>query len=376
MAVAGFSPGDADQLRRAMSRSRSREAMNRLRDRFVHGAMANGLSKETADDVFGQLEGFAGFGFCKSHAASFALVAYQTLFLKKYYTPEFFCALLNHQPMGFYSPEVLTGDAKHHGVTILRPDINSSNDECTLESYNGKERTLRLGLRYVHSLGESSRKRLLERRDGRPFTDLPDLCRRARLPRPVIENLIRSGTLDSLGTERRSLLWQLGSLDYREEEMDIDIPVVEAELPRLTEREGMGWDYELLGLAPGDHVMRLYRTRLAEQGVSSSVDLEQKKDGDVVRVAGMVVVRQRPPTAKGHVFITLEDEEGLVNLIVRPNVYERHRAAVRNSLMLWAEGRLQRQGAAASVLVTRATDLNETGSGRQRTHWPDPHAWR
>jgi error-prone DNA polymerase len=138
----------------------------------------------------------------------------------------------------------------------------------------------------------------------------------------------------------------------------------------------MCWDYELLGLTPGDHVMRLYRARLAEQGVSSSVDLEQKKDGDVVRVAGMVVVRQRPPTAKGHVFITLEDEEGLVNLIVRPNVYERHRAAVRNSLMLWAEGRLQRQGAAASVLVTRATDLNDTGSGRQRTHWPDPHAWR
>jgi error-prone DNA polymerase len=185
----------------------------------------------------------------------------------------------------------------------------------------------------------------------------------------------------------------LGSLDYREEEMDIDIPVIEAELPRLTEREGMGWDYELLGLAPGDHIMRLYRARLVEQGVSSSVGLEQKKDGDMVRVAGMVVVRQRPPTAKGHVFITLEDEGGLVNLIVRPNVYERHRNAVRNSLMLWAEGRLQRRGAAASVLVTRAADLKETDCGQQQHHtapvpglaagearrqgpWPDPHAWR
>lgn len=387
MAVAGFAPGDADQLRRAMSRSRSREAMNRLRDRFVRGAMANGLSQEAADEVFGQLEGFAGFGFCKSHAASFALVAYQTLFLKAYYTPEFFCALLNHQPMGFYSPEVLTGDAKHHGVTILRPDINRSNDECTLESSRGEGRAphrtaqpcLRLGLRYVHSLGEASRKRLLERRDGRPFVDLPDLCRRARLPRLVIENLIRSGTLDGLGVERRSLLWQLGGLDYREEEMDIDIPVVEAELPQLTEREGMGWDYELLGLAPGDHVMRLYRARLEEQGVLSSAGLQQKKDGDFVRVAGMVVVRQKPPTAKGHVFITLEDEEGLINLIVRPNVYERHRDAVRNSLMLWAEGRLQRQGAATSLLVTRAMDLKEasdTNAQGRQTPWPDPHAWR
>ena len=376
MAVAGFSPGDADQLRRAMSRSRSREAMNRLRDRFVRGAVANGLSEASAKDVFGQLEGFAGFGFCKSHAASFALVAYQTLFLKKYYTPEFFCALLNHQPMGFYSPEVLTGDAKHHGVAILRPDINSSNDECTLENCHEEKRVLRLGLRYVHGLGEAWRKRLLERRDGRSFADLADLCRRTCLPRSVIENLIRSGTLDSLGTERRSLLWQLGGLDYREEEMDLDIPVIEAELPRLTEREGMGWDYELLGLAPGDHVMRLFRARLAEQGVLSSADLEQKKDGDIVRVAGMVVVRQRPPTAKGHVFITLEDEDGLVNLIVRPNVYERHRAAVRNSLMLWAEGRLQRQGTAASVLVTRAMDLKETSNGQQAGRWPNPHAWR
>ena len=376
MAVAGFTPGDADQLRRAMSRSRSKEAMNRLRDRFVRGAMANGLSQEAAKDVFGQLEGFAGFGFCKSHAASFALVAYQTLFLKAYYAPEFFCALLNHQPMGFYSPEVLIGDARHHGVTILRADINRSNDECTLESCNGQERALRLGLRYVHGLGEASRQRLLERRNGQPFADLADLCRRVRLPRPMIENLIRSGTLDSLGVERRSLLWQLGGLDYREEELEIDIPIIGAELPQLTEGESIGWDYELLGLAPGDHIVRLYRARLKEQGVLSSADLEQKKDGDNVRVAGMVVVRQKPPTAKGHVFITLEDEDGLVNLIVRPNVYARYREAVRNSLLLWAEGRLQRQGAAASVLVTRAVDLKEAGNGQTKRHWPDPHAWR
>jgi error-prone DNA polymerase len=357
MAIAGFSPGEADQLRRAMSRSRSREAMNRLRDRFVVGAITNGLDATTADAVFEQLAGFAGFGFCKSHAASFALVAYQTLFLKAYYAPEFFCALLNHQPMGFYSPEVLTGDAKRHGVTILRPDLNLSNDACTLERGSHGIPALRLGLRYVHGLGEAGRKQLLERRDGTSFTGLPDLCQRTRLPRAVIENLIRSGTLDSLGTARRTLLWQLGGLDYREEEMDIEIPVTEVTLPRLSEREGVGWEYELLGLAPGDHVMRLHRQRLREQGVLSSADLEQRQDGEPVRVAGMVVVRQKPPTARGHVFVTLEDEEGLINLIIRPNVYEHYRSAVRNSLLLWAEGQLQRQGAACSVLVTRAANL-------------------
>jgi error-prone DNA polymerase len=364
MAVARFNPGEADQLRRAMSRSRSEEAMARLRDRFLRGAQDNGLDEAVATEVFQQLAGFAEFGFCKSHAASFALVAYQTLYLKAHFAPEFYCALLNHQPMGFYTPEVLLGDAQRHGVSILRPDINCSQDECLLEGTgyslaegDGPRAGLRLGLRYVYSLGEAWRGRLLERRAGRPFANLQDFCQRTRLPRPVVENLIRCGAMDCWGQERRTLLWQLGGLDYREEEMDIEIPIAEAALPTLSAGEKMGWEYELLGLAPGDHVMRLYRSRMRERDVLSSAELAQRQDGETVRVAGMVVVRQRPPTAKGHVFITLEDEEGLINLIIRPTVYERYKSAMRNALLLWAEGRLQREGHAISVLVYRAGTL-------------------
>jgi error-prone DNA polymerase len=374
MAVARFNPGEADQLRRAMSRSRSEEAMARLRDRFLKGAQDNGLDEAVAAEIFQQLAGFAEFGFCKSHAAAFALVAYQTLYLKAHFAPEFYCALLNHQPMGFYTPEVLLGDAQRHGVSILRPDVNCSQDECTLEP----SMALRLGLRYVYSLGEAWRGRLLERRAGRPFANLQDFCQRTRLPRPVVENLIRCGAMDCWATprgarpvggqERRTLLWQLGGLDYREvatasrhhfgeEEMDIEIPLAEVALPTLSAGEKLGWEYELLGLAPGDHVMRLYRSQLRERDVLSSAELVQRQDGETVRVAGMVVVRQRPPTAKGHVFITLEDEEGLINLIIRPTVYERYKSAIRNALLLWAEGRLQREGHVISVLVYRAGTL-------------------
>jgi len=419
MAVAGFSPAEADRLRRAISRSRSTEALAALRERFLSGAQANGVEAETAEEVFRQLACFAGFGFCKSHAAAFALVAYQTLYLKARYPAEFFCALLNHQPMGFYSPEVLIGDAERHGVPVLRPDLNLSQAACTLvrAALSGKSPTLcavaptplphphpptqwageesarldgsmpgsgtgaspllreseggpamasrsasgnlgiRLGLSYVHGLGEAGQERLLQRRAEGSYQGLPDLCKRALLPRVVVENLIRAGALDGFGQKRRDLLWALGGLDYREEELEIEVPVDKVALPALSQRERMGWEYELLGLSPGDHVMRLYRQKLHAEGVLNSAEVWKRRDGETVRVAGLVAVRQKPPTAKGHVFITLEDEEGLVNLIVRPGVYERYRAALRNASLLWASGRLQREGQALSVLVHMAEDL-------------------
>ena len=373
IAVAGFTPAEADQLRRAMSRSRSEKAMAALRERFLAGAQANGVDEETAEEIFRQLAGFAGFGFCKSHAAAFALVAYQTLYLKAHFAPEFTCALLNHQPMGFYAPEVLIGDARRHGVPVIHPDVNRSLDECTLEKVEapmdaqlaqGAEvlgfghwiLAIRLGLRYVHGLGEVWRARIVERRGERPYRDLRNVCRRTCLPRPVVENLIRAGAMDGFG-RRRDLLWELGGLEYREEGLDVEVPIELVALPVLSEAERLGWEYELLGLAPGDHVMRLYRERLRTQGVLSSKELAERRNGQAVKVAGLVVVRQRPPTAKGHLFITLEDEEGLVNLIVRPHVYERHRDTLRNAPLLWVEGRLQREGHAVSVLVRGAAPL-------------------
>jgi error-prone DNA polymerase len=345
VALAGFTPGEADLLRRAMSRSRSTEAMAELRQRFLEGAQAKGIDREIAEEAFRQLQGFATYGFCKSHAAAFALVAYQTLWLKVYYPAEFYCALLNHQPMGFYSPEVVVNDAKRHGITILRPDVNRSEDGCTLE-----ERSLRLGLRYLHGLGEAGRTRLLAARGQRDFANLSDFCRRTRLPRPLIHDLIRAGALDSLGGPRRQMLWALGGLHYAEEVL-VEAPEIAAELPVLEEREALHWDYELLGLSPDDHPMRLWRARLQARGVVTAVELAAETPGRVVEVAGMVIVRQAPPTAKGHLFITLEDETGLANLIIRPDLYERERALLRGSTALLAGGVAQREGKASSMLV-------------------------
>jgi len=215
---------------------------------------------------------------------------------------------------------------------------------------------IRLGLRYVHGLGEVWRACIVERRGERPYRGLQDVCRRTCLPRPVGENLIRAGARDGFG-RRRDILWELGGLEYREEGLDVEVPIELVALPVLSEAERLGWEYELLGLAPGDHVMRLYRERLRTQGVLSSKELAERRNGQTVRVAGLVVVRQRPPTAKGHLFITLEDEEGLVNLIVRPHAYEQHRDTLRNAPLLWVKGRLQREGHAVSVLVCRAVTL-------------------
>jgi error-prone DNA polymerase len=363
MAIAGFTPVEADQLRRAMSRSRSQEAMAALHKRFLEGAQAIDVSEETAAEIFSQLAGFAGFGFCKSHAAAFALVAYQTLYLKAYHPAEFYCSLLNHQPMGFYPPEVLIGDAQRHGVPALHPDVNHSQAACTLES-KGLSLAIRLGLRYVHGLGEAWQTRIVQRRGDRPFLSLGDFCQRTRLPRPVIERLIRAGTLDDLASKagnqsntRRDLLWELGALIYQEEGLDIQVPVEVVELPALSPAERLAWEYELLGLAPSDHVMNLHRETLQARGVLTSSELQAQQDGQIVRLAGWAVVRQRPPTAKGHLFITLEDEEGLVNLIVRPNTYRQYRDVLRNVPLIWVEGRLQREGQALSVLVHRAAAL-------------------
>jgi len=388
MVIAGFTPAEADGLRRAMGRSRSEEAMAALRQRFLDGARGNGVNETAAEEIWQQLAGFVGFGFCKSHAAAFALVAYQTLYLKAYFPAEYYCALLNHQPMGFYPPEVLIGDARQHSVPALHPDVNCSQAACTLERVSPPDQrqaqehlskqgilesptgpgdlqrsredlAIRLGLRYLHGLGEAGQERIVERRGDESFRGLRDFCRRTHLSRPVVENLIRAGALDSLGRSRRDLLWALGGLVYQEEDLDLDVPVAPVTLPALGRVERLAWEYELLGLSPDDQVVAPYREALRAAGLLTSVELAAKRDGETVQLAGWAVVRQRPPTAKGHVFITLEDEEGLTNLIVRPHVYERYRTVLRNAPLLWIEGRLQREGHAISVLVRRAAALSD-----------------
>jgi error-prone DNA polymerase len=303
-AIAGLTYGEADGLRKAIGRCRSKDELIKLGRRFVTRARANGVDEQIAAQTFEQLSAFSGFGFCKSHAASFALIAYQTLFLKAHYPAAFFISLLNHQPMGFYGPDVVIGDARRHDVPVLFPDVNRSQPACTLES-NAGTTAIRLGLRFVHGLGGVWPERIVGRRGERPFADLHDFCRRTHLPKSLVENLIRAGAMTDLGHTRRVLLWQLGGLVYQEDGLDVEVPVEAVDLPPLSRAEKLSWEVDLLGLAPDDHVMQLYREWLAAHGVLTSQVLARQKAGEKVRVAGRVVVRQRPASAKGFVFLTL-----------------------------------------------------------------------
>ncbi|HXF63378.1 MAG TPA: error-prone DNA polymerase [Caldilineaceae bacterium] len=352
VALAGFAAGEADMLRRALSRSRPGPEIDKLRARFIAGALKQGIAAEEAGAVFAQLAGYAGYGFCKSHSASFALIAYQSLWLKHYYPAEFYCALLNMQPMGFYSPEVILGDARRHGLAVLPPDINLSQWRYTVE--NG---ALRTGLAAVSGLGESGYARIAEARQQGPFTDLRDLLHRTCLPKRLIANLIRAGALDGIGS-RRALLWALGPLDERSDGLDVSAPLVEAALPPLGALEQTLWEYELLGHSPDGQLLRHDRAALREAGILSTWQVKQEaRAGQRIRVAGMVVVRQRPQTAKGILFLSLEDEAGLLDLVVKPDVYPQARPALQETPLIVAEGVVQRAEGAVSVLVGRLYPL-------------------
>ena len=366
VATAGFTPGEADMLRRALSRNRSDAAMAALRQRFEQGATQRGMNDETAAAIFQQLAGFAGYGFCKSHAAGFALIAYQTLYLKRYHPGPFYCALLNHQPMGFYSPEVIIGDAQRHGITLLPPNVNRSDWRYRLEAKPGSRAVaLRTGLSAVAGLGQQGWDALAAARTNGPFTDLDDLCRRTNLPHETVRQLIRAGALDAFG-RRRALLWQLGDIDHRPHELTLASRPAPVELPPLTPLEQTAWEYELLGLSPAGQIMTHYRAALRAAGVLSTWQVKQSSErGDRVSVAGMVVVRQRPSTAKGILFVSLEDESGLLDLVIKPKVIEKLRGLIESQALLLFEGVVQRsekRGGAANVLVHHAWPLGAAGA--------------
>ncbi|MEZ4559642.1 MAG: hypothetical protein R2854_24920 [Caldilineaceae bacterium] len=356
--AAGFTPGEADMLRRAMSRSRSDEAMAAMRLRFLDGAVRNGIDATTATAIFGQLAGFAGYGFCKSHAASFALIAYQTLYLKRYHPAAFYCALLNQQPMGFYTPEVVVNDARRHGVELRPVDINRSDWRYQIEADARARPALRAGLSSVHGLGEQAWTQLAAARAGRPFADLRDVSRRARLDRDTVHNLIRAGAMDAFG-ERRTLLWELGDITDLPGGFALDLPTIQADLPPLAALEQTAWEYELTGLSAANQVMVHYRAALRRHGVLSTWQVKHTAEpGARVSVAGLVVVRQRPGTAKGILFMSLEDESGLLDLVVKPQVYTRLRPVLQSHVLLLAAGVVQREGRATSVLVHDALPLH------------------
>ena len=353
--AASFSPGEADALRRALARYGGGEltpALRVLGERFLAGAVRNGLDTAAAEAAFKQLASFAGYGLCKSHAASFARLAYQTLWLKHYHPAAFYCALLNQQPMGFYSPEVIVGDMKRHGISLLPPDINRSGWGYTVED----ARALRMGLQAVSGLGAMAWQCIQHAREAGLFMDLRDFCLRTRLPRDTVADLIRAGALDRMG-ERRNLLWALGEIDDTPDELSLDLPVSRVELPELEPEEQTVWEYELLGLSPVGQRMQHYRPALQRAGVLSVAETKRQRAGRRVRVAGMPAVRQRPPTAKGILFLSLEDETGLIDVVVRPDVYERQRHGLRNAAMLLIDGVIQSVSGAVSVLATTVISL-------------------
>jgi error-prone DNA polymerase len=364
MALAGFSVGEAEALRRAMSRKRSEAAIEALRGRFLEGALRNGVDEQTANRVYDKLAAFSGFGFPKSHAAAFALLAYQSAWLRRTYPAEFLCALLNAQPMGFYPPASLVRDGQRRGVETLPPDVNRSWAKCALE--DGR---VRLGLAYVRSVGEDDAEALVaERQAGGPFADVRDLAQRAPLREPSLESLVVSGACDSFGKPRRALLWELGLVPRSEsvpgsggEERQLPLPLdataATPALPEQTVWERMLADYGSTAISVGVHPLALLREHLPA-GVVSSESLTDLANGRSVAVAGLVVARQRPATANGVVFMLLEDEVGQMNLIVPPQVYDRFRPIVRAEPLVLARGRFERSGGNRNVVVREIETLS------------------
>jgi error-prone DNA polymerase len=350
--LAGFTPGQGEQLRRTLGGKGGGEAVEDFRGVFLEGARARGVPQPVAEAVFAQLKAFGSYSFPKSHAAAFAVLVYQSAWLKCYHPKAFYTALLNNQPMGFWSPAVLVGDARRHGISILPVEIHYSRGRCEVEQGG-----IRLGLNYVQGLGEASIARLEEARENQAFTGLADFCQRTQIPRRIIENLILVGAMDAWRIPRRKLLWELGKLRYQEEELDLFFADDGVQFPSLSPAEAMAAEYDLLGLSTGDHVMTLYRPWLTRKGILAGYELKAIKDGQRVRVAGLVVVHQAPPTAKGHHFITLEDEEGLINVIVRPGVYVHYRRIFHTARLLIVEGIVQKKGDVISLLALRATAM-------------------
>ncbi len=347
IAIASFTPGEADQLRRAMSRKRSHEAIERLRQRFMQGALANGVGERIADRVFAALEGFAQYGFCKSHAAGFALICYQSAWLKRYYPVEFYCALLNNQPMGFYSPEVVVHDAQRHDIEILPVDMNRSDAACSIES--GR---IRLGFGYVKKIGARAVERLLAGRQQGPYLSLKDFYFRVGLEGKAVENLILAGAFDFCGGSRRDLLWQLGVFEKQHPgELPLDVGGAVVTLPGMSALEEMRYDYEVQEMSTVHHPMQVLREKLCEEELVMSSDLAALGDGECVRLAGYVIMKQRPPTAKGFAFITMEDEDGMINVVIRPDVYERHRQICTFNPVLVVDGTLQKRDGTLNVLA-------------------------
>ena len=373
--LAGFTVGEAEGLRRAMSRKRSHAALEAWRERFVAGAQERGVEETKAHELYDKLVAFSGFGFPKSHAAAFGLLAYQSAWLRHHYAPEFLAALLNAQPMGFYPPATLVRDGQKRGVETRPPDVNRSDAGCTIE----EDGAVRVGLKYVNGLGEDDAEAVAA---NRPYSSIREVAQRTGLSDDELRALAESGACDCFGLRRRELLWQLGLVprpasvpgtagEAKQLALPLEPTVATPELPEPTVWERMLTDYRTTSLSVGVHPLELLRPHLPP-GTLSSAELREQPDRARVQLAGLVVARQRPSTANGVVFMLLEDELAQMNLIVLPQVYERFRAVVRSEPLLLVRGRYEHSDRNRNVLADELVSLAPLA--RRLTDGADVHA--
>ena len=387
-AIAGCTPGEADELRRAIGWL-SQIHIDRLRERLINGMLNIWLSLPFAERIFRMIQGFGGYGFPESHAASFALIGYASCYLKRFHPAAFVAALLNSQPMGFYSPHTLVGDAERHGVEFRPPDVNISGWDARLEAGDEEHHRawwkqaehkakhycpwadymkddlqygmavqpgVRLGFRSITGLGQGVAERIVAEREHRPFRGIADVIARAEIPKDIAARLAAADAFASFGVDRREAMWRV--LDRRTPLFaGVDTPDESNALPAMTATDAMRADYGSMGLSVGLHPVALIREQLKLRSIRSYLDLEKIPHGSRVRVGGLAVTRQRPGTASGVVFMTLEDEFGHMNLVVFTPVYEKYKRVIRGTALLLAEGEVQRTGRVINVIVKRFAPL-------------------
>ena len=377
--AAGFSPGEADRLRRAMAAWHRRGGLGSFERKLIDGMRARGYEEEFAKAIFRQIEGFGEYGFPESHSASFALLAYVSAWLKRHEPAAFTCALLNSQPMGFYAPSQLVQDARRHGVEVRNVDVRYSEWDCRLEPGRDAEPALRLGFRMVKGLPESSASRIVAARASQDaavtagFESAADLARQAGLSRGDLRHLANAGALAPLAGHRHRAHWEAAGVEKPSTLFpDPRFPEAAPLLRIPSEGEDLVADYRHLGLSLGRHPLALLRRRLDALGLSRAADLRAVPDGQPARAAGLVVSRQRPSTASGIIFMTLEDETGYINVVVRQRVSGRHRREVQRARLLAVHGAVERQGQVVHLVARRLEDHSPL-LGRLETRSRDFH---
>jgi len=352
MVAADYTPGEADQLRRDMASWRRHGPIEQHHDRLVSRMVGKGISAEFAERVFDQIRGFGEYGFPESHAASFALIAYATAWLKCHYPAEFACGLLNALPMGFYMPGTIVEDARRHGVEVRPLDILRSSWECTLEE---RDDGAGMGLRFVKGLSVAEADRLLTARAERAFISLDDLARRTNLPHDALLHLAQAGALEPLVGERRQALWQVHALTRRRRPEQLELPLADRvpapPLAPLTDHEVITWDWDCSQHSPRGHLLEPLREDLRAQGLPTAVEVAGLPHGARAHYAGVVICRQRPATASGVTFMTLEDETGFVNLVLWQRVYEQWRLLARTRSFLGVTGKIQSEDSVVHLVV-------------------------